>query len=348
MKRCAELGIKLAIKNDDDRLLVDAPKGSLTTELRDAISERNKDLIAILKTRDQTSGRVQAYTSTFPGSAPEKNAKPNRPESSSVIQEQALALTNTHAHAIAEELGAEEANCLVEDDSTPQHAARLSVAQYQQPAKEIDVVQAEKGIVPTEDEAWIPSEVLNRLSSSDAVEREAALAEVVQIGGEDAFRCISKAFDDQVVEVRNAAARALYMLRLDHAATFTRALREGAPERRRHIGQALAGSGLASDAVGNLTGESREKTYDASSLLFLMAKAGEVQPLMQAIEECPNIEVRIAVVKLLSLSGQREIIPAFRRLALRGSLPSEVRSAVKEAIYQISTQVRESATSAAW
>ena len=87
-----------------------------------------------------------------------------------------------------------------------------------------------------------------------------------------------------------------------------------------------------------MTGESREKTYDAFSLLFLMSKAGEVQPLLRAIEEHSNIEVRLAVVKLLALSGQQEILPAFRRLAVRGSLPPEVRSSVMEAIYQISSQ----------
>ena len=193
----------------------------------------------------------------------------------------------------------------------------------------------------------IPSEVLKRLNSSEASERIAALREVVQIGGDDAFRYISRAFDDQIVDVRNAAARALYDLNPDRAATFTRALREGTTERRRKIGQALANSGLAAEAVSNLTGESREKTYDAFSLLFLMAKAGEVQPLMQAIEDYPNVEVRIAVVKLLALSGQPDIVPAFRRMAVRGSLPSEVRSAVMEAIYQIGSQARESAPSAA-
>ncbi len=152
---------------------------------------------------------------------------------------------------------------------------------------------------------------------------------------------------DQSVEVRNAAARALYELGPDRAAIFTRVLRDGAPERRRKIGQALAACGLAQEAIANLTGESREKTYDAFSLLFLMAKAGGVQPLMRAIEDYPNLEVRIAVVKLLALSGQPEIVPAFRRLAVRGSVPSEVRSAVMEAIHQISNQARESAPSAA-
>jgi len=169
----------------------------------------------------------------------------------------------------------------------------------------------------------------------------------VQFVGDDAFRCISRAFDDPALEVRDAAACALFNLQSDRAATFTRALREGTPERRRKIGQALASSGLAKEAIGNLTGESREKTYDAFSLLFLMAKAGEVQPLMAAIEEYPSVEVRIAVVKLLALSGQPDIVPAFRRLAVRGSLPSGVRSAVMEAIYQIGSQAREGAPSAA-
>src|SRR6185503_5501646 len=222
-----------------------------------------------------------------------------------------------------------------------------TVAEIHQPAKAIDVLMAEKGIVFADDDAGIPSEILERLSSPESTEREAALGELVAIGGDDAFRCITRAFDDPVVDVRNAAAQALFALQPDRAASFTRALREGTPDRRRKIGHALASSGLAANAVGHLTGESREKTYDAFSLLFLMAKAGEVQPLMQAIEDYPNVEVRIAVVKLLALSGQPDIVPAFRRMAVRGSLPSEVRSAVMEAIYQIGNQARESAPSAA-
>ncbi len=192
--------------------------------------------------------------------------------------------------------------------------------------------------VAGEDPSNVPSAVLRRLASEDASERAIAVSELGRIGGEDSFREISASFDDPSPEVRNAAARSLYNINPDRAASFTRALREAPPERRRHIGSALASSGLATEAIGHLMGESREKTYDAFSLLFLMSKAGEVQPLMRAVEEHPNSEVRLAVVKLLALSGQQEILPAFRRLAVRGSLPTEVRSAVMEAIYQISSQ----------
>ena len=188
---------------------------------------------------------------------------------------------------------------------------------------------------------------LDALASKKPSERAAALAELPGIGGEDAFRRICSAFDDDALEVRSAAARALFNLQEDRAAAFTRALREALPDRRRRIGAAIGASGLANEAIRNLTGESRDRTYDAFSLLFLMSKAGEVQPLMRAIEEHPSTEARLAVVKLLALSGQPEVLPAFRRMAVRGSLPADVRSAVMEAIYHITSQSPTDAASSA-
>ncbi|HEX8285136.1 MAG TPA: HEAT repeat domain-containing protein [Pyrinomonadaceae bacterium] len=196
---------------------------------------------------------------------------------------------------------------------------------------------AEKGVAPFDEFSTVPASIQQRLASRDANERAAAIVELSRVDTDEAFHQICAAFDDDSKEVRGAAARALYGLRTDRAESFTRALREASPERRRQIGAAISSSGLAGESISQLTGESRERTYEAFSLLFLMAKAGEVQPLVRAIEGHPSNEVRLAVVKLLALSGQKEILPAFRRLAVRGSLPTEVRSAVMEAIYQISS-----------
>ena len=234
--------------------------------------------------------------------------------------------------AITEYEGAEEAASPVRE---------IEESQAVTDVKEIEIAPAGRGgssAFDADDFASVPGGILRRLSSEVASERAAAVTDLVRIGGDDAFREISAAFDDPAQLVRDAAARALYDLHDDHASSFTRALRESPADRRRRIGNALASSGLANEAIGHLMGESREKTYDAFSLLFLMSKAGEVQPLMRAIEDHPNSEVRLAVVKLLALSGQQDILPAFRRLAVRGSLPTEVRSAVMEAIYQISSQ----------
>lgn len=205
------------------------------------------------------------------------------------------------------------------------------------------LVKAEKGVSLADgsDEdtySIIPKGIQLRLTSDDASERAQSVLALSRLNTDEAFGQICAAFDDPAEEVRNAAARAIYELNEDRADSFTRVLRESPVERRRQVGAALAGSGLADEAIGNLTGESRDKTYDAFSLLFLMAKAGEVAPLIRAIESHHDNEVRLAVVKLLALSGQQEILPSFRRLAVRGSLPAEVRSAVMEAIYQISSQ----------
>lgn len=171
--------------------------------------------------------------------------------------------------------------------------------------------------------------------------------ELAQLDESEAFDLITGLFDDASVDVRNAAARALSEFKTDRAASFTRALREGSSQRRQHIAAALNGSGLAAEAIDNLVGEGREKTYDAFSLLFLMAKAGEVQTLLQTIEKHPDVAVRLSVIRLLTFSNQPDIIPAFRSLAVRGALPTEVRSAVMEAIYQISSNARENSLSAA-
>lgn len=180
-----------------------------------------------------------------------------------------------------------------------------------------------------------------RLERGDARERSVALADLVYLGEEESFALIAKSFDDSSEDVRNAAARALYDLKPDRAASFTRALREATTERRRRIGAALASSGLAESAINCLAGESREVTYDAFTILFLMAKAGEVKPLIETIENHENVAVRLAVIKLLAFCNQSGVIAAFRRLAVRGSLSVEVRSAVMEAIHEISIQDRQ-------
>ena len=207
------------------------------------------------------------------------------------------------------------------------------------PAVAVTVPLAETAIASGSEDLDIPADVTSRLNSDSSSERSAGLSDLARFGGENAFRIIARAFDDQSEDVRNAAARALFELQPDRAASFARTLREGSPERRRRIGAALATSGLAGIAIGNLAGQTREQGYEAFSLLFLMTKAGEVQPLLRAVEDHPNIEVRLTVVKLLALNGQAEIVPSFRRLAVCAVLPSEVRAAVIEAIYELGRQI---------
>lgn len=196
-----------------------------------------------------------------------------------------------------------------------------------------------------EDERWSRQQVVLRRAAVDlaqrsAESRSATVTDRKQTSANDTVDLI-KCLDDPSPEARNVAVRAFYDLNPDLAASFfNKALMQGSPEERRSIGAALVGSGLADHAVDALTGTSQENAYSAFSLLFLVAKAGEVEPLMRIIEDHPNIQLRLAVIKLLALSGEPKIVTAFFGLAQRSSLPLEVRSAVREAIFQISRETR--------
>ncbi len=199
---------------------------------------------------------------------------------------------------------------------------------------------------PNDEDRWrLEQDILRRaaeeLAHLKAKATATSLNDLARIGPDESFDLITRSLDDPSAEVRSAVVRRLYDLDPDQAASFFNdSLRQGSPEQRRNLGAALTSSGLIDQAIDNLVGPNQEKSYGAFSLLFLVAKAGEIQPLMRVIEDHPSSELRLALIKLLAMSGESRILPAFYRLAQRSSLPFEVRSEVKEAIYQFSRKTR--------
>jgi hypothetical protein len=178
----------------------------------------------------------------------------------------------------------------------------------------------------------VPAAIAAYLSSIDPYKRAAAVAELGRSGSKDAFNIIANSFDDSSSHVRNAAARALRKLEPSRTVDlFNRALEEGSDERRQNIGAAIAASGVAAEAIENLVSESREETYNSLSILFVMAKTGEVQPLIKAIEEHASDEVRRAVVKLLNLSGQSDVADAALQRHVLGVPAARQNGVAKEA-----------------
>ena len=151
------------------------------------------------------------------------------------------------------------------------------------------------------------------------------------------FRNTAALLSDPSPDTRKFAVRTLYELDPDQAATFVNnALREGSQEERRNIGAALADSGLLFDAIDDLMDENHERCYGAFSLLFLVAKAGVVKPLVTVIEKHPNIDLRLAVIRLLASSKETQVVSSLEALADNLALEMEVRSAAAKAISQIS------------
>jgi len=147
------------------------------------------------------------------------------------------------------------------------------------------------------------------------------------------FDQIAGLLDDPSPSVREKAVRDLYEMNPDQAATLVNdALRDGSPEERRRIGSALAGSGLLYEAIEDLMAADHQNCYSAFSLLFLVAKAGVVEPLSAVIEKHPSLDLSLAVIRLLASSGEPEVAPTLRRLASNDALPPELRSAAAESI----------------
>ena len=189
----------------------------------------------------------------------------------------------------------------------------------------------------TEDERWQQDMAILRRAAVERAQRRSDLAKPERtIDVEASLHQIAESLEDPRAAVRNMSVRDLYDLDPERAATFfNNALREASHEERQEIGAALAASGAVDEAINNLMEGNRENCYRELSLLFLVAKAGEVQPLIRLIEKHPDMHLRLAVVRLLASSGGPEVLSAFRQLALSRSLALGVQLALLEAITQI-------------
>jgi len=65
-----------------------------------------------------------------------------------------------------------------------------------------------------------------------------------------------------------------------------------------------------------------------------LAKANEMQPILDAIEHHRDNDVRLCAVRVLGLSGQPQVAQELRQLAGRDDIPDVVRTSILEVIYK--------------
>jgi len=146
-------------------------------------------------------------------------------------------------------------------------------------------------------------------------------------------------FEYLPVEEQCIVLRTFYERNPDQAVSLLNvALRESSPGQRSRIGAALVSSGLVKDAIDSLTNESYGDTYSAYSLLFLAAKAGEIDPLVEVIETHDSMELCLKLIGLLLSSGERAILDRFRRLAVNESLTAPLHATILQAINQLNSR----------
>src|SRR5207302_314544 len=68
LSQLREKGVELKT-SDGDRLVIDAPKGTITDELRDALKTHKSELLQILKSENAPKPRAMTATETKPKAA---------------------------------------------------------------------------------------------------------------------------------------------------------------------------------------------------------------------------------------------------------------------------------------
>src|SRR5215813_12893525 len=158
------------------------------------------------------------------------------------------------------------------------------------------------------DQRWLEDVATLRQAAEELVRRRQFAKPNLSRPVNGPFDEIAQSLDDPSPDMRKKAVRELYELDPDQAATLVNeALRAGSAEERRRIGTALADSGLLYEAIDDLMAENHESCYGAFSLLFLVAKAGVVDPLITIIEKHPSLDLRLALIRLLTSSGEEDV-----------------------------------------
>jgi hypothetical protein len=170
---------------------------------------------------------------------------------------------------------------------------------------------------------------------SEPMVRAAAVTSLGEIEHESVFAPVIMAFADEAREVRAAAARSLSRMNFDRGEAYARLIETADGGTLHKVAQACTKAGMVMQAVDRLISEDRRLAYEAFSLLSLLAKSGVTEPLVEIICNHPEVNIRLAVVRLLGTSGHPEVSTLLRHLAVRDGLPEKVRSALLEVVYKL-------------
>jgi hypothetical protein len=215
MQTCAELGIKLALKGDySDRLQVDAPKGALTPELREALTSQKPAVIAFLK--EQESRQAQGPTFDHDPEVTETRAPAstqwNSPEATPLIREQSV----THTPAPLGHTDAEVNKLLSGRPYNPSVIDAKDLAARQAISAQLlsalagrnseQQMYARRGFM---DHGYFDDAVQQLRTADSPAERAAAARKLGVVGDSSATVHLTESLRDGAPEVRRAAAESL-------------------------------------------------------------------------------------------------------------------------------------------
>jgi len=164
--------------------------------------------------------------------------------------------------------------------------------------------------------------------------RAAAVAGLGNIDHESVFAPVLISLADDTREVRAAAARSLSSLHFDRAEAYARVMKTADLTTLQTFAQACVKTGIAAQAIDRLASEDRRHAQEAFALYSVLAKAGEVQPILEIIETHQDVQVKLAAVRVLSVVGSADAAPKLRELVATEGMPEDVRTSILELLYK--------------
>ena len=185
-------------------------------------------------------------------------------------------------------------------------------------------------------------EAITRLArhESEPNLRAIAIFSLGAIDHESVFAAILIGMADESREVRAAAARALNRLSFDRADAYVRVIETSDEETITNVAKACIQAGIVSQNVDRLASSDYRQAYETFSLICLLAKANLNDPILNAIVDHPNMDVRLKAVHLLAATGQPGVFEHLRQLAVRDGVREEVKTALLEAMYNLDQKAK--------
>jgi HEAT repeat protein len=165
--------------------------------------------------------------------------------------------------------------------------------------------------------------------------RAAAVSGLCDLDHPAGFAPVLLAVGDESREVRAAAARSFSRLSFERSEAYVHLTQSESPERLLAIAQACIKAGMAAQALDRLVSEDQRQSYESFTLLSLLAHAGEINPLLEAVGSHRSQDVRLAALRLLSNTSDPRIVAYLRQLAVSDGILENMRTALLEAIYKI-------------
>lgn len=166
--------------------------------------------------------------------------------------------------------------------------------------------------------------------------RSKAILTLTEFNHESVFEPILIACADPTREVRAAAARGLTRLSFDRADAWARISQTGEKGRMRQAARAAIESGFVERSFDRLIHPDRQYAYEAFVLLSLLVKSGEIAPLFNALKNHKDKNVQLAVLHLLKVNHEEEILDELGKLADDRSLSVELREEINKVVEEFS------------